>query len=68
MLASDCRGRTSGRLNAALAEISTQSGKKTTSPNYTIVEAWEKSGKIGENYYMYLEYGRRYLYGKRERK
>jgi hypothetical protein len=32
------------------------------------VEAWEKSGQIGENYYMYLEYGRGYLYGKRERK
>jgi hypothetical protein len=68
MLASDCRGHVSGRLNAALAKISTQSGKKTISLNYTIVEAWEKSGKIGENYYMYLEYGRRYLYSKRERK
>jgi hypothetical protein len=32
------------------------------------VEAWEKSGKIGESYYMYFEYGREYLYDKRERK
>jgi hypothetical protein len=60
MLASDCRGRASGRLNAALAKISTQSGKKTTSPNYTIVEAG-KNRKIGDNYYMYLKYERGHL-------
>jgi hypothetical protein len=61
MLASDCRGHVSGRLNVVLAEISTKSEKKTISSNYTIVEAWEKSGRIDENYYKYLGYGRGYL-------
>jgi hypothetical protein len=48
-----------------LATISTHSRKKTTSSNYTMVEAWEKSGK---NYYMYLEHARKQLCDKRERK
>jgi hypothetical protein len=32
------------------------------------VEAWEKSGQIEENHYMYLKHGREDLGGKRERK
>jgi hypothetical protein len=43
-------------------------GKKATSPNYTIVEAWGKSGKIGKNYYMYLKRRVEDLSGKKERK
>lgn len=42
--------------------------RNNQSPNYTMVEAWEKSGKIRKKYYRYLKHRRTYLCDKRERK